>query len=464
MLFLFVLFPGFHGLRALGQTVRDTSCAQTALAVIPFVSRPQSVEDPVVNSQLTSAVVARLPCARAIKGLEADVLAIMDRNRGSSNAGAAVTELVDLLRARQGQIQQERGNARDRRVHLLAGFAEEIFGFIALTAIHVSPKGLVEKFKVTVRASDLVRLAELLETGMTLDEDDLEARLSRHAELMPVAFELDKIGKLHGAGFDEQRVSSEVADFLRSRLEHTLRPGFFERKPFFRLAAAGEKPRYTLRVSVEQVDARIFGTVRADDGVRERSYWTEDDVTNLVAFEDRMHLGARRALGSLEGLYDYVLLAGGSFLGDGRGVSARLMSLLVRQNLGTLAVYGRLRLGSATGNLSRQKASRTSLLLAGIGSGWIVFDSAPLSLESGLGLDGGLIQQGASLGAPEALDPNLLVSASVYLQLISTMARGWTLGLRLGGEQPIELPTGSSSERRLKRPQAEVSVGIGYSF
>jgi hypothetical protein len=481
MLFLFMgiggsFFGNGFGAIAFADEVRDTSCHESSFVVLPFMNLPQSIEDIVVNAQVSDVLSSRLPCAVLASDFTGEISEILARHRpgafGVSELGTALDSLKTyvaenrkrlLASVPMSRVSGLESESRQLSAHILVGFVEEVYGFIGLSIVHVSPVGAAEIHKFLFRASEIGMMSDRVSQTVTLDDAEILDRLNKNSSLIPVRVELVHSGKSPPGG-DSARLRQTVFDVLSNRFAQPPKPAFLERRPFFRLVYSGEEPRYSLRVTVEQVGHRVFGAVRADDGSRERTFWAEDDLTNLVSFQERLNKASRSVLASLEGLYDYSILVGPSALLSRGELVARLAMVMFRQNLGSLGVSARARFGSYD-DQSASSRGAVSVVLAGAGIGWQFLDSAHLSVELGLGADGGLVQpakQGDIVGV--AADPNIYVSGSAFAQIFLPFSSGWTLGLRLSMEQPYEFQTGATAAEVLKPAVADLFFGIGYSF
>jgi hypothetical protein len=202
--------------------------------------------------------------------------------------------------------------------------------------------------------------------------------------------------------------------------------------------------------------------VRAAAGVREKSLWIEDDLTNLQKFEEKLLAGSQRALAKLEGLYDYSAAVGVSLLAN-QSSSARLFGVVLRQNLGSLAATARVRVGKS--DVSEKSSEPQTLILGGLGGAYQIVDVPMVALDLGLGVDGGIAQlQASSEAGAKAPEPNLYLSGNVFAQCVVSLQNGLSLIVRAGLEKPYEAPTGQSKTGGALPGQLDGFVGLGYSF
>jgi hypothetical protein len=150
------------GSPAMAQDLVDTSCRKNAVAVLPFVTRPQTIEAALANLQITEIFGAQIPCATVVfeKDKELGKLMQDDANRGPRNYDHAVQAIQDYLRASAADVKERLAKQNPARsalpVQLLGGFVEEIFGFTSVTVVHVLDSGTSEVYKFTFKTADLV--------------------------------------------------------------------------------------------------------------------------------------------------------------------------------------------------------------------------------------------------------------------------------------------------------------------
>jgi hypothetical protein len=461
------------GSPAMAQDLVDTSCRKNAVAVLPFVTRPQTIEAALANLQITEIFGAQIPCATVVfeKDKELGKLMQDDANRGPRNYDHAVQAIQDYLRASAADVKERLAKQNPARsalpVQLLGGFVEEIFGFTSVTVVHVLDSGTSEVYKFTFKTADLVGVGSMVNASIDHDEDSVLDIVNRRKDLIPVElvpFDDENSGSSStSSDLDSDKIRYEVRNFIASRFANPVATGFLERKLFFRLAKEEDKNvRYRLTVRVESVGSRVFAVVRAAEGAREKSLWIEDDLTNLQKFEEKLLAGSQRALSKLEGLYDYSVAAGVSLLAN-RSSSARLFGVVLRQNLGSLAATVRVRVGKS--DVSEKSANTQTLILGGLGGAYQMIDIPMVALDLGLGVDGGIAQlETSSQVGAKAPEPNLYLSGNLFVQSVVSLQKGFSVIVRAGIEEPYEAPTGQSKTGGTLPAQLDGFVGLGYSF
>jgi hypothetical protein len=461
------------GSAAMAQDLVDTSCRKNAVAVLPFVTRPQTIEAAAANLQVTEIFGAQIPCATVMFEKDKELSRLMQEgaNRGPRNYDHAVQAIRDYLRTSAAEVKERLAKLHPARsslpLQLLAGFVEEIFGFTSVTVVHVLDSGTSEVYKFTFKTADLVGVGAMVNASIDHDEDSVLDIVNRRKDLIPVElvpFDDSAVGPSStSSDLDADKIRYEVRNFIVSRFANPVATGFLERKPFFRLAKDDDKNvRYRLTVRVESVGSRVFAVVRAAEGVREKSLWIEDDLTNLQKFEEKLLAGSQRALSKLEGLYDYSAAVGVSLLAN-RTSSARLFGVVLRQNLGSLAATARVRAGKS--DVSEKSSEAQTLILGGLGGAYQIVDIPMVALDLGLGVDGGIAQLKASSQAgAKAPGPNLYLSGNVFAQSLFSLQNGLSLIVKAGLEKPYEAPTGQSKTGGTLPLQLDGFVGLGYSF
>lgn len=458
---------------ALAQELVDTSCRKSAVAVLPIVNRPQSIEAAAINLQVTEIFGAQIPCATVLAELGNDLSKLMeaDENRGTRHSAPSLRALLEYLRKESPKVKESLAKQSPARsslpLQILAGFVEEIFGFTSVTVIHVLESGTSEVYKFTFKTADLVGIGALVNANITYDEDSVFDLKNWREDLIPVeVFPFDESnGGLRSplSDLDSEKIRYEVRDFILTRFANPVAGGLLQRKPFFRLAKSDDSNvRYRLTVKVESVGPRIFAVVRAAEGTRERTLWVEDDVTNLQKFEENVLAGSQRALSQLEGLYDYSAVVGVSLVAN-KSSRARLFGAALRQNLGSLSATGRVRVGKS--DVSDKSQESQTLILAGLAGAFQVVDIPLLAFDIGLGIDGGIAQLDASSQADaKSPEPNIYLSGNVFTQSVIALQNGFSLIMRAGLEKPYEAPTGQSKTGGMLTWQLDGFLGLGYSF
>jgi hypothetical protein len=458
---------------AMAQDLVDTSCRKNAVAVLPFVNRPQTIEAAVANLQITEIFGAQIPCATVVfeKDKELGKLMEVEANRGPRNYDNAVQAIREYLRTSAPEVKDKLAKRNPARsslpVQILSGFVEEIFGFTSVTVVHVLESGTSEVYKFTFKTADLVSVGAIVSASIDQDEDSVLDIVNRRKGLIPIEIvpfdDSDAASTAAPSDLDSDKIRYEVRNFIVSRFSNPVATGFLQRKPFFRLAKEDDNNvRYRLTLRVESVGSRVFAVVRATEGVREKSLWIEDDITNLQKFEEKLLAGSQRALAKLEGLYDYSAAAGVSLLAN-QSSSARLFGIVLRQNLGSLAATARVRVGKS--DVSEKSSESQTLILGGLGGAYQIVDIPMVALDLGLGVDGGIAQlQASSEAGAKAPEPNLYLSGNVFAQCVVSLQNGLSLIVRAGLEKPYEAPTGQSKTGGALPGQLDGFVGLGYSF
>ncbi len=459
-----LLFPS----RAEASETVDTSCDESNFAVLPFLNRPMSVEKPRVDIQITEILTSQLPCAVTLHALTPQMSRIMEQNRGPENFRAAAEALQRFAASSRDMISESYISARKtatspNKLTLVMGFVEEQFGHtgIAILTVHEDSEGKLHKS--TVRTHDRVDFLKRVARNLRKDDRTLISDLDRQKDLIPV-----RIAPVSSRQFAKNsrnnQLKHEIQNFITNRFENPLPPAFLERKRFFRLAQPGEEAEHKLQLTFESDESRLFGSVKASLGQKERSVWVESDLTNLQEFEDELLRGSRSALASLEGIRDYSVTLGPAVLRTVNG-TATLVSGMLRQNRGTLAFSGRFRVGNTDGFRENQKTKHT-LILGGVAAGFQAIDLRWFSLDSGLALDGGLSQSDSIEGTDqENTEPSLLVSPGIYVQTLVDTSVGVYWQTRLGLELPYETPLGDTGVEAGVLPSfPEFYTGIGFAF
>jgi hypothetical protein len=454
---------------AWAQSLASSRCSESRFVVLPIHNRPHSVEDPGSQNQVNSLLVSGLPCARLAWGMDKGLRDIMVKHRGPKQQALAVQALSafvlehrqDLLHLERPPPQEIADSAREMsvtgRVHVIAGYVQELFGHTSVVWLHLSPGGAIRTHQVILRTADLRTLPALVLEASEEDTDEgpLEIQHQRR-QLIPVAMihEDDPVGgggsRVHGQPLSP--LPEAMEDSLANRFEQVEAVGVLHRRPMFRAAERGDNPQHSLRVRVHQVGTRLYGSLRASDGENERSLLVEDDVTNLADFEGTMAAGAHRVLGSLTGVWQHAVLAGASLVLDADGLKTPLASAVYWRNLGQLAGHVRARGGEwRLRGAGEDRSQRAAIWTLGLGLGWLAWDRPGVVTELGLGFDAG----------PLSSNPRRLFgSGGPYAQTLFHVASGWTIMLRLGAAMAAE----QESDLEVLGYQAEAVMGIGYSF
>jgi hypothetical protein len=373
-------------------------------------------------------------------------------------------------------VNKSEKSAKNFRTGIVTGFIEELFGHTGLTIVYDYGSQNESYLKFTVRNADIVALVKKVSQYLSKNDSNILEQLESKNDLIAVA--LKDIESIHSSQNPlTQVLQSEVHNFITSRLENPLPPDFLERKQFFRLAREAETPKYTLKIAVETSGPRIFASIRAAEGVRERSVWIEDDITNLQNFETNLLKGSRQALASLEGIFDYAIVVGPALRANKNHVDT-LFSAVVRQNRGALAFTGRVRAGKASG--SDVIAKPQTLVILGGAAGYQAVDFRWVSFDAGLALDAGIAQFEASANTEkisseeseassttsDQVEPAIVASAGPFSQVVVSLSSGLSFAARLGLELPYEISTDKkATQSRTSLPlHFDSFIGIGYSF
>lgn len=462
---------------ARSDDIFDTGCSKAGFVVLPFHVRPFSMERATLDTRVTEFLSSQLPCAKIAYDLTPEVAEIMRSSTGVKGHSLAKSKLSELIKARRKEIeslyQKERATSRSAlKVHILAGFVEELIGHTGVVVLHDFGGEHATEFKFTERNAEMIALLKRLALNIRNEDGSLLDTIDPGSQLIAVEIEPIERGFEQGQSGITERIRNDLDNFIRSRFTHPLPPDFLERKNFFRIAQPGESPRYKVKITFESGRARLYATVRAARGNAARSTWIEEDLVNIGEFHNRVLNGTRSALADLEGINDYSLNGGLSILGNRNGL-ASLFSVNFRQNLGSLALAARLRLGNGDSfaeesvEVTGRKVTRQqNLILAGAAVGYQIADLRWISLDAGLAIDGGLSQYDRlSTGEKTTTDPNLLLSAGPYVQTLATVRGGVSFLLRFGLEQPYESPLGEQSTDSGLLPVAiDTTAGVGFAF
>lgn len=455
----------------------DTGCAKAGFVVLPFYVRPFSVESAALDSRVTEFLSSQLPCAKIAYDLMPEITEIMRSSTGVKGHSLAKSKLAKLIKVRRKKIEslyrkEEVSGRSDFKVHIIAGFLEELIGHTGVFVMHDFNGGRITEFKFTERSSTVIDLLKRVALNIRKEDGNLLDTIDPGSQFIAVKIEPIERGFMQEKEVLTERIREDLNNFIRSRFTHPLPPGFLERKNFFRIAQSGEEPRYKVKITFESSQTRLYATVRASRDNTARSTWIEEDLVNIGSFHNHVLNGTRSALAALEGINDYSLNAGISVLGNRNGL-ANLFSVNFRQNLGSLALAARLRLGSGDSlaeetveEAGQNMTRRQNLILAGAAVGYQITDLRWLSLDAGLALEGGLSQYDRlTTGEKRTTDPNLLLSAGPYVQTLATLRGTVSFLLRLGLEQLYESPLGQqSTDSGLLPVTFDATAGIGFSF
>jgi hypothetical protein len=463
--------------QARASDVLDTGCKHAGFVVLPFYTRPYSIDKPALDAKVTEFLASQLPCSTVAKYLLPNVYEIMQASTGIPGHTEAKKGIRNLIRTQRANIEawymRELGlKSQNFNVHIIGGFVEELIGHKGIVVLNDSGTAVPSEMKFTERDANVLPI--LKEAAQYFKDGDEASFSSESPRPHTIAIEIAPIE----ASIEPtqakitERIRADLENFIRSRLTHPLPRHFLAPKSFFRIAQIGEDPKYTVRISFDASATRLFATVRTQQGNTAKSAWIEDDLMNIGEFHKQVLSSTRSALDAIEGIHEYNVNAGVSVLGHSNGMTG-LFSLNARRSLGSLGLAARLRIGRGDGfskNIrnggAEEKGSAQSLILAGVAVGYAIMDIPWLSLDAGLSVDGGANQyEHPNTPSNEEPGPNILVTAGPYFQALATSRDGLSLLLRIGLEIPYESPVDDKDANSELIPVIlDATLGFGMAF
>jgi hypothetical protein len=372
--------------------------------------------------------------------LVADFGAFVSKNRAAVEAAA------------RKHVSSDAKNEINTRV--LGGFYEEFLGSTAFTILDFR-KGS-EPIVTKVTSSDeqqtqtISRIARYLRGESTQLHEEILGEVIR----LPVYIEPTESLDKHPVS---ENIAGEVGLFLASRFLNPMSSNLLERKTFFRVERNLNQARYVLNIKIRRDETRLYAslTARARDGEARRSAWIEGDVSRFSEFEEEVLAVARKTLSNIEGIADYMIGIGLDMWFDENEKSTKMYSLYFRQNLGNAALSLRARSGTLR---AAEDSASISLMGAGMGFGWQIFDMRWIVGDMGLSADAGLASH------PDVSGRDMWMSYGGFAQMQTNLHRNIAVIMRAGIEQPQLLSSVSNREHVFQKYYWNGLVGIGIIF